>query len=53
MLLGHLDMRRIVVIYYRVAVDIQKWHIQGDAVKEAYSGKYDMMIAHPTLYLYE
>jgi hypothetical protein len=30
-----------------------EWHIQGDAVKEAYSGKYDMMIAHPTLYLYE
>lgn len=34
--------------------DIQKpsgghpeWHIQGDAVNEAYSGKYDMMIAHP------
>ena len=25
-----------------------EWHIQGDAVKEAYSGKYDMMIAHPT-----
>lgn len=24
-----------------------EWHIQGDAVKEAYSGKYDMMIAHP------
>ena len=34
--------------------DIQKcscgkpeWHIVGDAVKEAYSGKYNMMIAHP------
>jgi len=25
-----------------------EWHIQGDAVKEAYSGKYDMMIAFPT-----
>lgn len=24
-----------------------KWHIVGDAVKEAYSGKYDAMIAHP------
>lgn len=24
-----------------------EWHIQGDAVGEAYSGKYDMMIAHP------
>jgi len=24
-----------------------EWHIQGDAVREAYSGKYDMMIAHP------
>ena len=24
-----------------------EWHIQGDALKEAYSGKYDMMIAHP------
>jgi hypothetical protein len=23
------------------------WHIQGDALNEAYSGKYDMMIAHP------
>lgn len=23
------------------------WHIQGDAFQEAYSGKYDMMIAHP------
>lgn len=22
-------------------------HIQGDAIEEAYSGKYDMMIAHP------
>jgi hypothetical protein len=24
-----------------------EWHIQGDAVVEAYSGKYDLMIAHP------
>lgn len=24
-----------------------EWHIQGDAIKEAYSGEYDMMIAHP------
>ena len=24
-----------------------EWHIVGDAVKEAYSGKYSMMIAHP------
>jgi site-specific DNA-cytosine methylase len=24
-----------------------EWHIQGDALKEAYSGNYDMMIAHP------
>lgn len=24
-----------------------EWHIQCDALKEAYSGKYDMMIAHP------
>jgi len=24
-----------------------EWHIQGDAIIEAYSGKYDMMIAHP------
>ena len=23
------------------------WHIKGDAIKEAYSGKYDLMIAHP------
>ena len=23
------------------------WHIKGDAITEAYSGKYDMMIAHP------
>ena len=24
-----------------------EWHIKCDVVKEAYSGKYDMMIAHP------
>ena len=24
-----------------------EWHIQGDALTEAYSGKYEMMIAHP------
>lgn len=24
-----------------------EWHIKGDAILEAYSGKYDMMIAHP------
>ena len=24
-----------------------EWHIQGDAIIEAYSGKYDLMIAHP------
>ena len=24
-----------------------EWHIKGDAITEAYSGKYDMMIAHP------
>lgn len=24
-----------------------EWHIKGDALIEAYSGKYDMMIAHP------
>lgn len=24
-----------------------EWHIIGDAILEAYSGKYDMMIAHP------
>jgi len=25
----------------------KEWHIQGDAIKEAYSGKYELMIAHP------
>ena len=24
-----------------------EWHIKGDALTEAYSGKYDLMIAHP------
>ena len=24
-----------------------EWHIKGDAIKEAYSGKYDLIIAHP------
>ena len=24
-----------------------EWHIQGDALHEAYSGKYDLMVAHP------
>jgi len=24
-----------------------EWHIKGDAIKEAYSGKYDLMISHP------
>lgn len=24
-----------------------EWHIKGDAIREAYSGSYDMMIAHP------
>ena len=24
-----------------------EWHIKGDALKEAYSGKYDLMVAHP------
>jgi hypothetical protein len=24
-----------------------EWHIKGDCIKEAYSGKYDMMIGHP------
>ena len=24
-----------------------EWHIKGDAIKEAYSGKYYLMIAHP------
>jgi hypothetical protein len=27
--------------------DHPEWHIQGDAIKEAYSGKYGMMICHP------
>ena len=24
-----------------------EWHIQGDALEQAYSGEYDLMIAHP------
>ena len=24
-----------------------EWHIQGDAIKEAYSGRYHLMVAHP------
>jgi len=24
-----------------------EWHIQGDALQEAYSGEYDLMVAHP------
>lgn len=24
-----------------------EWHIKGDAISEAYSGKYELMIAHP------
>jgi hypothetical protein len=24
-----------------------EWHIQGDAIEQAYSGKYDLMVAHP------
>jgi len=24
-----------------------QWHIKGDAIKESYSGKYDLMVAHP------
>ena len=27
--------------------DNPEWHIKGDAIQEAYSGKYDLMIAHP------
>ena len=30
-----------------------EWHIVGDAVKRAYSGKYDSDDSTPTLYLYE
>ena len=40
--------------YEAYSCDIQEcsgghpeWHIIGDAIKEAYSGKYDLMIAHP------
>jgi hypothetical protein len=24
-----------------------EWHIKGDAIEQAYSGKYDLMVAHP------
>ena len=27
--------------------DKPEWHIKGDALVEAYSGKYDLMVAHP------
>ena len=40
--------------YEAYSCDIQEqsggypeWHIQGDALEEAYSGKYTLMIAHP------
>ena len=26
---------------------LKEWHIQGDAIEEAYSGKYELMVAHP------
>ena len=46
------EFRRIGIEAY--SCDIQEcsgghpeWHIKGDAISEAYSGKYDMMIAHP------
>ena len=46
------EFRRIGIEAY--SCDIQEcsgghpeWHIKGDAIAEAYSGKYDMMIAHP------
>lgn len=47
-----IEMRKLWIEAY--SCDIQEcswghpeWHIQWDAVEEAYSGKYDMMIAHP------
>lgn len=47
-----IEMRKLWIEAY--SCDIQEcsggypeWHIQGDAIAEAYSGKYDMMIAHP------
>lgn len=40
--------------YEAYSCDIQEcsgghpeWHIQGDAIAQAYSGKYDLMIGHP------
>lgn len=46
------EFRRIGIEAY--SCDIQEcsgghpeWHIKGDAIAEAYSGKYHMMIAHP------
>jgi len=47
-----IEMRKLWIEAY--SCDIQEcswghpeWHIQWDTIKEAYSGKYDMMIAHP------
>lgn len=47
-----IEMRKLWIEAY--SCDIQEcsgghpeWHIQWDAIVEAYSGKYDMMIAHP------
>lgn len=47
-----IEMRKLWIEAY--SCDIQEcswwhpeWHIQWDAIKEAYSWKYDMMIAHP------
>ena len=47
-----IEMRKLWIEAY--SCDIQEcsgghpeWHIQWDAIAEAYSGKYDMMIAHP------
>lgn len=47
-----IEMRKLGIEAY--SCDIQpcsgghpEWHIQWDAIAEAYSGKYDMMIAHP------
>lgn len=47
-----IEMRKLWIEAY--SCDIQEcswwhpeWHIKWDAIEEAYSGKYDMMIAHP------
>lgn len=47
-----IEMRKLGIEAY--SCDIQdcswwhpEWHIKWDAIEEAYSGKYDMMIAHP------